>query len=525
MTRGLRRGALIALLAGALLLGAGVFFAQVSADPPDVPVSPEEMVRMLGKGLDASWAQFPRRIKNYSVEMVRDIAAAGFRHIRLRTDLPADSSLFGILDREVRDCLDNGLIPIIAFGANEAEENPDSTHREQVIRWWRAVAEHYRDTSHRLLFDLFIELSGELGRDPDKVNRWYEMIVPAIRETNPTRILILSPVHLSNPFYLDQLRIPQEAFPYVMAEWHFYAAGPSKTNPKKLWTTGTEAERKLVRDYIQAGLDWQQRTGIPTWVGAWMPGNYNKGNDYTVPEQVVFASFLVRELEKAGIPWAVNAVHHFYDDENRRWIQRMLPVRDAVLDPWKIALYGQPGYGGTITRLGAGDYDAPFLREHGLIGAVRSIMVPDRMRAVFFEDSSFAGQEYAFERTDSCLTQDCAPVSGLSLRVENAVVSGVRTGPAAQNSLPEQFGCYPNPCYGGTTIFFQSSRGGRAVVKIFDLRGRLVKRLTENSPAGGIHRVRWDGRNSRGRAVPSGVYFVAVELGGLRKISKILLVR
>ena len=33
-----------------------------------------------------------------------------------------------------------------------------------------------------------------------------------------------------------------------MAEWHFYASGPDKINEKKLWTTGTDAEKKLITD-------------------------------------------------------------------------------------------------------------------------------------------------------------------------------------------------------------------------------------------------------------------------------------
>ena len=46
-----------------------------------------------------------------------------------------------------------------------------------------------------------------------------------------------------------------------MAEWHFYASGPDKTNEKKLWTTGTDAEKKLITDKIQTALAWQQQTG------------------------------------------------------------------------------------------------------------------------------------------------------------------------------------------------------------------------------------------------------------------------
>ena len=86
-----------------------------------------------------------------------------------------------------------------------------------------------------------------------------------------------------------------------MAEWHFYAAGPSKTNEKKLWTTGTPAERQLVQSKIDKALQWQRETGIPTWVGAWMPGNYNDGNDYTLDEQLAFASFVAQALEDASI--------------------------------------------------------------------------------------------------------------------------------------------------------------------------------------------------------------------------------
>ena len=115
-----------------------------------------------------------------------------------------------------------------------------------------------------------------------------------------------------------------------MAEWHFYAAGPSKTNEKKLWTTGTDEEKALITDKINTALKWQEETGIPTWVGAWMAGNYNDGDDYSVKEQVVFATFMTESLDNAGIPFAVNSDTKFYDREKNKWIGKMEPLRDAV---------------------------------------------------------------------------------------------------------------------------------------------------------------------------------------------------
>ena len=59
----------------------------------------------------------------------------------------------------------------------------------------------------------------------------------------------------------------------------------------------------------RSSLRWNgsRKQGSPTQVGAWMPGNYNDGNDYTIEEQVVFSSYMTQQLTNAGIPFAVNS--------------------------------------------------------------------------------------------------------------------------------------------------------------------------------------------------------------------------
>jgi len=52
-------------------------------------------------------------------------------------------------------------------------------------------------------------------------------------------------------------------------------------------------------------------------------------------------------------------------------------------------------------------------------------------------------------------------------------------------------------------------------VRVFAEDGRLVRSLNAARPAGGVMRLTWDGRDSRGRPVPPGVYVVAGE-GGVR---------
>ena len=59
-----------------------------------------------------------------------------------------------------------------------------------------------------------------------------------------------------------------------------------------------------------------------------MPGNYNKGNTYSVEEQTVFAGFMTKALSDAGIPFAVDT--KYYNAEENTWISSMQPVFKTI---------------------------------------------------------------------------------------------------------------------------------------------------------------------------------------------------
>jgi predicted outer membrane repeat protein len=74
--------------------------------------------------------------------------------------------------------------------------------------------------------------------------------------------------------------------------------------------------------------------------------------------------------------------------------------------------------------------------------------------------------------------------------------------------------CYPNPFNPMTTISFEIPSACAVDLAVFDVRGRLVKRILdgETLPAGG-HEVNWAGEDHRGRRVASGSYFFALRAG------------
>ncbi len=83
----------------------------------------------------------------------------------------------------------------------------------------------------------------------------------------------------------------------------------------------------------------------------------------------------------------------------------------------------------------------------------------------------------------------------------------------------------PNPFAGMTTIRYHTAKTGKASLAIFDVHGRVIRRLWEGPCPAGEHQASWDGRDTQGSAAPAGVYFVRLETAGYRGESKLLVVR
>lgn len=67
---------------------------------------------------------------------------------------------------------------------------------------------------------------------------------------------------------------------------------------------------------------------------------------------------------------------------------------------------------------------------------------------------------------------------------------------------------FPNPFNPSTTVAFDLPRAGVVTIEVFDLAGRRVRSLLDESLEAGLHSVTWNGRDDRGVGVGSGVYLV-----------------
>ncbi len=86
---------------------------------------------------------------------------------------------------------------------------------------------------------------------------------------------------------------------------------------------------------------------------------------------------------------------------------------------------------------------------------------------------------------------------------------------------------YPNPFNPVTTVQFGIPYGvdGPVSLRVYNVKGELVRVLFEGTKEPGIHTFRWNGKNEHGRDVSSGIYFCNFIAGGTRMTRKMVLLR
>lgn len=104
----------------------------------------------------------------------------------------------------------------------------------------------------------------------------------------------------------------------------------------------------------------------------------------------------------------------------------------------------------------------------------------------------------------------------------------IRLGKTEEPPLPsvtKLFGNYPNPFNPETTISFDLAEQCPVTIEVFNIKGQKVRTLVRDSYAPGHHSVVWNGTDSNGKPVSSGVYFYRMITPTNTLIHKMLLMK
>jgi len=87
------------------------------------------------------------------------------------------------------------------------------------------------------------------------------------------------------------------------------------------------------------------------------------------------------------------------------------------------------------------------------------------------------------------------------------------------------FGSAPNPARNSATIGFQVPAQTDIKITVYDVSGRAVRTLMNQSVAAGSHVTTWDGRDDSGRASASGVYYYRMTAPGFSATRSLILAK
>ena len=96
---------------------------------------------------------------------------------------------------------------------------------------------------------------------------------------------------------------------------------------------------------------------------------------------------------------------------------------------------------------------------------------------------------------------------------------------AAPALVTALLGNFPNPFNPETAIRFSLAGSAPVSLEVYNLRGQLVRQLLRETRPAGNHSVVFNGRDDRGNAISSGVYFYRLRAGSYSATRKMIMIK
>jgi endoglucanase len=313
-----------------------------------VAVDPQVMNERLGRGVNFGNALEAPSEGDWGIVLqalhFERAVEAGFRTIRLpvrwstHTDpnppYTIDESFFDRVDWAIDQALLRGLHVILNVHHYEEMAVDPEAHKSRWIAMWRQIAQRYRDFSEDLLFELLNEPHEALTSDTWNV--FLRDALQVVRETNPTRNVVVGPASWNNPSALRELILPQDD--HIIVTVHFYEPfafthqGAEWVSGADDWLgtawTGTDEQKSFITNILLQAADWGTDNGRPIFVGEF--GAYSRAD---LISRSRWTGFVARECERLGFSWAYwefMSGFGLYDPDDDSWTPEL---RYALVPP------------------------------------------------------------------------------------------------------------------------------------------------------------------------------------------------
>lgn len=109
--------------------------------------------------------------------------------------------------------------------------------------------------------------------------------------------------------------------------------------------------------------------------------------------------------------------------------------------------------------------------------------------------------------------------------IRNPITVGISDTELPHTNTFNLYQNYPNPFNPNTTISFHIPQNNFVSLKIYNVRGQLVKTLVHKKMTLGNYQVQWKGSDETGNIVASGIYLYNLKVGDFNETRKMILMR
>jgi endoglucanase len=271
-------------------------------------------------------------------EYFQAIKKAGFATVRLPVrwsahagaDAPytIDPKFAERIDWAVDQAVANELNIVVNVHHYEEMFNSPDAHRPRLVGLWQQIALRYKDRPTRVYFELLNEPHGKLTEA--KWNAALPSLLAAVRQTNPTRPVIIGPGRWNSIRALDKLELPRGDRNLIVTvhlydPFEFTHQGTPWVKGSEKWKghtwDGTDGEKAAITKKLEKAAAWAKAQDRPVFLGEF--GAFQAAD---TKSRARWTQFVAREAERLGLSWCYwefCSGFGAYDAKARAWREQL----------------------------------------------------------------------------------------------------------------------------------------------------------------------------------------------------------
>lgn len=291
-------------------------------------------------GYDPYWKDVSQR--RFQWRHFTEIRRGGFDHVRLVLQAFShmdaqnrlDPAWLAKLDDVVREAQKAGLGVILDEHDFDACSKDVEMCRTKLTAFWQQVAPRFAKAPRNVAFELLNEPHDKLNGEP--WNELFAQVLGTVRQSNPTRIVVVGPTHWNSLKDLPLLKLPADN--NLLVTFHYYE--PFRfTHQGATWvedqfknlrgvTWGSNADRAAVRADFDEVAAWSTSNRRPVLLGEF--GAFDKSGT-PIEQRVAYTNGIRCEAERHRFGWAYwqfDSDFIVWDMKANGWVR---PIKNALV--------------------------------------------------------------------------------------------------------------------------------------------------------------------------------------------------